>query len=86
MYKLLFVSGVVAFGMYGCGSFKGSGVVIHDEKPPYYHGHVEDEPPPSHQRMHAEPPPSDMCTATGAYPTNDKNCCSVIYVQKNGPM
>ena len=86
MHKLLFISGVVAFGMYGCGSFKG-GAVIHDEKAPHYHGHVEDEPPAGHKRMHvhAEPPPADMCTATGAYPTNDKNCCSVIYVEKMGP-
>lgn len=88
MYKLLFISGVATFGMYGCGSFKGGGV-IHDEKPPYYHGHVEEEPGPRHQRMHGhvEPPsvpPADMCAATGAYPTNDKNCCSVIYVEKMG--
>ncbi|MBF8275806.1 MAG: hypothetical protein HW390_879 [Candidatus Brocadiaceae bacterium] len=95
MYKLLFISGVMSLGLYGCGSL---GKVDHaDEKPPYYHGHVENEPPARHQQMHtheapapkAAPTPapltSDLCTATAAYPSNDKACGSVIYVEKIGP-
>jgi len=78
----------MSFALYGCGMFKyESGIKHEHEKPPYYHGHVEGEPPPRHQRMHVEPEPPkpDMCTADGAYPTNDKDCCSVIYLQKMGP-
>ncbi|MCF6156645.1 MAG: DUF11 domain-containing protein [Candidatus Brocadia sp.] len=84
-YKLLFFSGVMAFTLYGCGAFKyESGVG--DGKPPHYHGHVEDEPPPRHTHMHEpEPPKGDMCVVDGAYPTNNKDCCSVIYLQKMAP-
>lgn len=89
MYTLLFVLGVVSIGLYGCGSTG----VVHDDKPPYYHGHIESEPPPRHLHMHAheEPAPkpapvvSDVCTEAIAYPTNDKTCSSVIYVEKTGP-
>ena len=85
MYKLLFISGVMAFTLYGCGTFEYESGVEH-EKAPYYHGHVEGEPPPRHMRMHEpEPPKADMCVIDGAYPTNDKDCCSVIYLQKMGP-
>lgn len=88
MYKLFFAFGFMMFTLYGCGTFKfKSGVEHGDDKGPHYHGHVESEPPARHMKshVHAEPPPADMCTATGAYPTNDKNCCSVIYVEKMGP-
>ncbi len=88
-YKLLFVLGVVSIGLYGCGSTG----VVHDEKPPYYHGHIESEPPPRHLQMHVHEAPapkpapvvSDVCTEAIAYPTNDKTCGSVIYVEKTGP-
>ncbi len=83
----------MSFALYGCGMFKYEAGVEHD-KPPYYHGHVEDEPPARHLRSHvheapapapAPAPQSDVCTADGAYPTNSKDCCSVIYLQKMGP-
>lgn len=84
-YKLLFFSGVMAVTLYGCGTFKYERGVEHEkEKSPYYHGHVEGEPPPRHLRAH-EPPKADMCVTDGAYPTNDKDCCSVIYLQKMAP-
>lgn len=88
MYKLLCISSFMSFALYGCGMFKyESGIKHEHEKPPYYHGHVEEEPPARHKRAHVEPEPPrpDMCTADGAYPTNDKDCCSVIYLQKMGP-
>lgn len=88
MYKLLCISGLMSFALYGCGMFKyESGIKHEHEKPPYYHGHVEAEPPARHQRAHVEPEPpkSDMCTADLADPTNAKDCCSVIYLQKMGP-
>lgn len=97
-YKLLFVLGMVSVGLYGCGA---TGVMHDEEKPPYYHGHVEIEPPPRHQRMHVHEAPApapapkpapapapvapDVCTSVCAYPTNDKMCGSVIYVEKIGP-
>lgn len=89
MYKSLFISGILAFTLYGCGTFKFETSVDHEkEKGPHYHGHVEGEPPPRHLRGHVhepEPPKSDMCVTDGAYPTNDKDCCSVVYLQKMGP-
>lgn len=89
MYKVLGISVFLAFTLYGCGMFKYEAGVEHD-KPPYYHGHVEKEPPERHMRSHVheptpEPPKSDMCTADLADPTNEKDCCSVIYLQKMGP-
>ena len=93
IFTLPFVISILAFGMYGCGSMPG---VSHtDEKPPYFHGHVEAEPPESHMRAEhgaqpkkVEAPPkveSDMLTTDGAWPTNDKDCCSVIHMEKTGP-
>ena len=93
-YELLFTLGVVSVGLYGCGT---TGVIHDDDKPPYYHGHIENEPPPRHQQMHVHETPApapkhapapvapDVCTASCAYPTNDKMCGSVIYVEKIGP-
>lgn len=93
-YQLLFMLGMVSVGLYGCGA---TGVVHDDDKPPYYHGHIENEPPPRHQQMHAHETPApapkpapapvapDVCAASCAYPTNDKMCGSVIYVEKIGP-
>src|SRR4030067_566852 len=93
-YELLFTLGVVSVGLYGCGT---TGVIHDDDKPPYYHGHIENEPPPRHQQMHVHettapapqhapaPVAPDVCTASCAYPTNDKMCGSVIYVEKIGP-
>ena len=88
-YQLLFMLGMVSAGLYGCGSAG----VVHDDKPPYYHGHIESEPPPRHQQMHVHEAPApkpapvalDVCTDACAYPTNDKMCGSVIYVEKIGP-
>lgn len=90
MYKLLCISGFLSFALYGCGMFQYEKGVKHEEGQIHYHGHVENEPPPGHHALHVhkepEPAPaSDLCTADGAYPTNDKNCCSVIYLQKMGP-
>lgn len=87
--KLLFMFGIISIGLYGCGSTG----VVHDEKPPYYHGHVENEPPPRHLQMHAHEAPApkptpvapDVCTAACAYPTNDKMCGSILYVEEIGP-
>jgi len=91
VYKVLGISGFMAFTLYGCGMFKYESGVNHTaETPPYYHGHVENEPPPRHERTHKpeapkEAPKGDMCVADGAYPTNNKDCCSVIYLEKMGP-
>ncbi|MEK7776241.1 MAG: CARDB domain-containing protein [Planctomycetota bacterium] len=90
-YKWFFVLSMVSAGLYGCGATG----VVHEDKPPYYHGHIENEPPPRHQQMHVHEAPApapkpapvapDVCTASCAYPTNDKMCGSVIYVEKIGP-
>lgn len=88
IFKLPFVVSTLAFGMYGCGTERG---IIHDQ-PPYAHGHMEDEPPPRHLSGHQheeQPAPkaveSDMLTTDGAWPTNDKDCCSVLHMEKTGP-
>ncbi|GJQ50008.1 hypothetical protein KsCSTR_05100 [Candidatus Kuenenia stuttgartiensis] len=65
-----------------------------DEKGKHYHGHINDEPGPRHyETIHSEKekpkpkpePKSDMLITSMAYPTGNKDCCSVIYMEKIAP-
>ncbi|MCF6150047.1 MAG: DUF11 domain-containing protein [Candidatus Kuenenia sp.] len=64
-----------------------------DDKGKHYHGHVNEDPGPRHygtahekpkEEPKAEPKP-DMLITSMAYPTGNKDCCSVIYMEKIAP-
>ena len=79
---LLFLMGTSC--MYGCRYQEGA--FIHD-KPPYYHGHVEDEPGSRHERMHKR---GETKVVYGTSETNKVFSTSskeygVIFIEKDAP-
>ncbi|MDR4508097.1 MAG: DUF11 domain-containing protein [Candidatus Brocadiaceae bacterium] len=98
--KRSFFFAVLLSSLWGLTGYElQAGAIKHDDPGPHYHGHIHEEPGPRHyEQLHGKkeaPKPvvksvapeikSDMIKTMGAWPTGNKDCCSVIYMEKVAP-
>ncbi|KAB2837077.1 MAG: DUF11 domain-containing protein [Candidatus Brocadia sp.] len=73
----------VIFGMYGCSYQQND---FSSEKPPYAHGHIEEDPGPRHERLHTGEAnvAYDNRESSRTFSTINKKY-GVIFIEKNAP-